>query len=169
MLSQNKFERFFDKILNLLFYLSGSIVAFIAISVCYNVFMRYFFKSPPLWVVQATEYSLLWIVFLSASFLLREKGHISIDIMYSRLKGKKKEVVDFAIYLICVFFMGIFTFFSLMYFLECLSSNVTDVRTYTVKKWVLFLVVPLGAFFLTIQFLRFLVEKIKKLWSGTTR
>ncbi len=159
----------FDRILNFFFYFSCAIVAFIAISVCYNVFMRYFLKSPPLWVVQATEYSLLWIVFLSASYLLREGGHISIDLIYGSLKGKKKVIVDLLINFLCSFFMGILTLFSSFYFFECLSLKVTDVRTYTVPKWILFSVIPFGSFFLTVQFLRLFFKEVKSLWSGTIR
>jgi|YelNatPaOPRAMG01_1025707.scaffolds.fasta_scaffold03112_15 TRAP-type C4-dicarboxylate transport system permease small subunit len=160
-------KSFFDRILNLFFYFSGIIIAFLVISVCYNVFMRYFLKSPPLWVVQGTEYSLLWIVFLSTSYVLREKGHVSIDILYSKIGGRKKLIIDILIYTLCSFFMAVLTIFSFKYFVECLFTRVKDVRTYTVPKWLVFSIVPFGSFFLTLQFLRLFVGEIKKLWNGT--
>lgn len=159
-------KRFFDKILDFFFYVSGVVIALLVVSVCYNVFMRYFLKSPPLWVVQGSEYALLWLVFMSTAYLLKEKGHVSIDILYSNLKGRKKIIVDILIYTLCSFFMGVLTVFSVVYFFECISSNVTDVRTYTVPKWAVFSVVPFGSFLLTVQFLRFLIKELKKLWNG---
>lgn len=165
MLPEKKYS-LLDRVLNLLFYSSALLIVFLVVCVCYTVFMRYFMKSPPLWTVQATEYALLWIVFLATSYVLREKGHISIDIVYSRFTGRKKKVSDILIYAICSFFMSLVTIFSLAYLFECISSGVTDVRTYTVPKSIVFSVVPLGSFFLTLQFFRMLLKELKDLWNG---
>jgi TRAP-type C4-dicarboxylate transport system permease small subunit len=44
--------------------------------------------------MQTTEYALLWIVFLGTTWLLREKGHITTDVIYTHLNEKTKRYLD---------------------------------------------------------------------------
>ena len=73
----------FDRILDLLAALAGLILVFIVTAVCYTIGMRYLFTRTTIWITQTTEYALLWIVFLATTWLLREGGHITTDIVYT--------------------------------------------------------------------------------------
>ena len=62
--------------------------------VCYTIGMRYLFTRTTIWITQTTEYALLWIVFLSTAWLLRQGGHITTDIIYMHLQEKTKRTLD---------------------------------------------------------------------------
>lgn len=153
----------FDKVVDWMLYLSGAIIAFVTIAVCYSVVMRYFFKQPPIWVVQTCEYSLLWLVFLGTTWLLREKGHVAVDIIYSRLDKKKRAWVNcftfFGAMLVCLI-AGIIGF---DYTLECIQKNVMDVRAVRVPKYIVFLIIPVGMSFLSLQLFRMWWSEFGKL------
>jgi len=89
-----RFWRFFDRVTDLMAILAGVIMAFITAAICYGVVMRYFLMSPSIWVVQTCEYALLWMVFLGTTWLLREKGHVGVDIIYSHLKDKRRSCLN---------------------------------------------------------------------------
>ncbi len=51
----------------------------------YTVFMRYVFWSPPVWGDLMTVLSNIWLVFIALALTVREKEHIALDLLYSRL------------------------------------------------------------------------------------
>ncbi|MGI9410448.1 MAG: TRAP transporter small permease [Hyphomicrobiaceae bacterium] len=51
----------------------------------YTVFMRYVFWAPPVWGDLMTVLSNIWLVFMALALTVREKEHIALDLLYSRL------------------------------------------------------------------------------------
>ena len=51
----------------------------------YTVFMRYVFENPPVWGDLMTLFSNIWLVFIALSLTVREKEHIALNLLYSRL------------------------------------------------------------------------------------
>lgn len=104
--------------------------------------------------MQTTEYALLWIVFLATTWLLREGGHITTDIIYSHLSNKTRVYLDAVMFIIGGVACGVMLYFSITYMYECITCNVTDVRAVTVPKSGVFAIIPVGSCLLTIQFFR---------------
>lgn len=134
--------------------LAGAILLFITAAVCYTIGMRYLFTQTTIWIIPITEYALLWIVFLSTTWLLREGGHVITEILYAHLSGKMKRVLDVIMFLIGGLACGLMVIFGIQHMHECLLNRVTDVRAIVVPKAVVFMVVPIGSLFLTVQFFR---------------
>ena len=97
--SEKGFWKFFDKLTDVMVALAGAILLFICAAVCYTIGMRFLFTKTTIWIIPITEYALLWIVFLGTTWLLREKGHITTDILYTHLNKKAKRTLD------CIMFM----------------------------------------------------------------
>jgi len=144
----------FDRTVDGMAIAAGAILLFINAAICYAITMRYFFSNPPIWVAQTTEYALLWIVFLSTTWLLRERGHVRVDIIYTRLTKGTRRMLDAVMYSIAGAACAVVFLFSVLYTQDCYVNCVTDVRAVTVPKWSVFLVIPVGAFFLTVQLFR---------------
>jgi len=51
----------------------------------YTVVMRYVFSDPPVWGDLLTVMSNIWLVFLALALTVREREHIALDLIYSRL------------------------------------------------------------------------------------
>ena len=66
---------------NALAALGTGILVFITLAVCAEVLLRYGFNSPIAWVVEISEYALLWMTFLGSSWVLRNGGHVRVDIL----------------------------------------------------------------------------------------
>ena len=158
-----RFWTWFDRTIDGMAVLDGGVLVFISIAVCYSVVMRYFFRSPSIWVAQATEYGLLWMVFLATAWLLREKGHVSVDIVYGLLGDRVKARVDLVMYTLGGIACSVIFFFSLIYTLECITRGVNDVRAVTVPKSFVFVIIPFGMLFLCIQFFRIVWDRYHRL------
>ena len=58
---------FFDRLVSLFWALAVILIALNMLMVCTLVFMRYVLKNAPAWVIEVTEYSLLYITFLGTT------------------------------------------------------------------------------------------------------
>lgn len=148
-----QFWRIFDRLLELMVMLVG-ILVFITAAVCYAIGMRFFFTKTTIWIMQATEYGLLWMVFLSTTWLLREKGHIISDVLVSHLSEKNRRYIDCIMFVVGGLACTVLAVFGTIYIYDCIVKGVTDVRAITVPKSPIFVIIPIGSILLTIQFFR---------------
>ena len=153
-MTRPSFWPIFDRLLDLLAALAGLILVAIVAAVCYTIGLRYLFTQTTIWITQTTEYALLWIVFLSTAWLLREGGHITTDIIYAYLPEKTRRFLDGIMFAVGGLTCALLAILGWIHFWDCLSHQVTDVRAVTVPKAAVFFVIPLGSLLLTIQFMR---------------
>ncbi|MBP1733239.1 MAG: hypothetical protein H6Q55_3668 [Deltaproteobacteria bacterium] len=148
------FWKGFDKLSDVMAGLAGVILVFICTAMCYTIGMRFLFRKTTIWITQTTEYALLWIVFLGTTWLLREGGHITTDIIYSHLPDKARRRLDIVMFVAGAIACMTMVYFGIDHVRECIERNVTDVRAVTLPKWPIFIIIPIGSALLTIQFLR---------------
>jgi C4-dicarboxylate transporter DctQ subunit len=156
----SQFWRVFDRTLDTMAALAGIILVFICAAVCYTIGMRFFFTKTTIWLMQTTEYALLWIVFLATTWLLREGGHIATDIIYAGLNDKTKRYFDVVFFVCSAVACAICLYYGSIYTYNCVANSVTDVRGVTVPKAAIFVIIPIGFLMLTIQFLRMVWNRI---------
>jgi len=159
------FWLYFDRLIDVMVFLSGLTMAFITAAICYEVVMRYFFLSPSVWVVQTCEYGLLWIVFLGTTWLLREKGHVTVDIIYSRLRDESRSFLNALTFSLAGIACSLVALFGTLYTWESIVSGINDVRAVTVPKYAVFVIIPVGSLLLAIQFFRMVWSEFSKIKS----
>lgn len=60
----------------------------------YSVVMRYVFEDPPVWGDLLTVLSNIWLVFFALALTVRDKDHIALDLIYTRLPLKYAFLVQ---------------------------------------------------------------------------
>jgi TRAP-type C4-dicarboxylate transport system permease small subunit len=163
---RKRFWKFFDRLSDAMAALAGVILIFITAAVCYTIGMRYLFTKTTIWLMQTTEYALLWIVFLATTYLLREKGHITTDVIYTHLNEKTKRTLDCIMFVIGGIACGVMVYFGIDYTRECIIRGITDVRAVTIPKWIIFIIIPIGSILLTIQFFRMAWSRFVDMRTG---
>lgn len=151
---RKRFWKSFDLLADVMAALAGAILIFMTAAVCYTIGMRFLFTKTTIWIIPATEYALLWVVFLATTWLLRERGHITTDLVYTHLNEKTKRSLDFTIYVIGGLTCAAMVFLGILHVSQCLAGRVTDVRAITVPKAAVFIIIPAGSILLTVQFFR---------------
>ena len=155
-------RNFFDLILDSMAFLAGIILLAIILIVAYSVSLRYLQFKPPIWVLQYTEYGLLWITFLGAAWLLRIDGHIRIDTLISKLPERiqsKMEIVNDI--LGCIVTLTIFIF-GCLHTLDLFQRGILEVKATNVHKYLIFWIIPFGSLILLLQFIRDTYKKIRQ-------
>ncbi len=70
------------------------LLAFAAIAFSfYTVIMRYVFKAAPGWGEEVIIYMIVWAVFLSASTLAEERGHVAATLLVERFPLKTRRIL----------------------------------------------------------------------------
>jgi len=59
----------------------------------YTVIMRYVFKAAPGWGEEVIIYMIVWAVFLSASTLAEERGHVAATLLVERFPLKARRIL----------------------------------------------------------------------------
>jgi TRAP-type C4-dicarboxylate transport system permease small subunit len=156
----------FDRFEAFLAFLAGILLSSMLLLICYAVLMRYFFLSPPGWIIEVTEDILLYITFLGAAWLLKERGHVSVDLIYERLNPKTKIVLDIIISIMGVIICLIMTWYSAASTWDHFQRGAVVVETLKMPKAILLGVIPIGFFTLSIEFIKQTHEYMRCLTSG---
>lgn len=72
----------------------------------YTVIMRYVFLNPPIWGDLLTVLSNIWLVFFALALTVRDKDHIALDLIYTRLPLKAAFFVG-QFWTAVIFFLGL--------------------------------------------------------------
>ncbi len=149
-----KIGRILDKIIESFSFLAGVILAFILLSVCLEVLMRYFLNRPLQWVVELTEYALLFITFLGTAWLLKREGHIKVDVFLTLFSPKTQAGLKIFSSLI-----GIIVSFSLVWYgfevsWEHFKDGIYNITVLEFPKAPLLAIIPIGSLILLFQFIR---------------
>jgi len=161
-----RFWKFFDKLSDVMAALAGVLLVLISAAMCYTIFMRFLFRQTTIWITPMSEYALLWIVFLGTTWLLREGGHITTDVIYIHLDEKAKRYLDLMMSVVGGLACALLLYLGIVHLSDCILHGVTDVRALTVPKSVVFIVIPIGSLFLTIQFFRTAWSKLGEIRTG---
>lgn len=144
----------FDRLLQLAALCSGILIVFLMLSVCWEVVMRYFFNSPTIWVVELASYSVLWITFLGAPWILKEKGHVKMDLLLEALSWENRRLFNL---ITSLFAAGICLLVGYYGTVSTIDLYQTGFKTQTVlmlPKWPLVSVIPLGMFLTALELCR---------------
>ena len=144
----------FDYLLDAMAYMAGILIFVITFLVCGSAVIRYIGFRPPIWVLQYTEYGLLWFTFLGAAWLLRHKGHIKIDTLTSRLSPKTQKKIQLVNDVLGFVISMVIFIFGSMHSVELVQRAIMEVKGVTVPKAPFFMIIPIGGFVLAIQFMR---------------
>lgn len=144
----------FDKIIYLFACLSICLLIFAWLSVCSEIVFRYFLNHPLVWVVEISEYVLLYITFLGGAWLLRNEGHVSIDFLATFLSPKNQALLSFITSL-----LGAISCLALFWYAgqstwDHFSRNAYDLKYLKVPFVVILAPIPIGSFMLSIQFMK---------------
>lgn len=161
----SRINRIFNVSLDIGLWVSNFLVFLIAIFMFVDVVFRYLFNRSIGPVVDLTTLFLVYVPFLGGGWLLRENGHVNINLITIRLTPKAKAFLT-----VITSIFGIVISLILLWYGAAVTYNLweRDVRTIEVLAtplWIYALAIPLGSVPLALQFIRKTWENWTKLWS----
>ncbi len=145
---------FFDFVLAAFAFLSGAILAFLMFAVCWDVIARAVAGKPLEWVLEYTEYGLLYMCFLSTAWVLKNDRHVVSDLLLVALSRKAQAIFNAITSLIGGVVCLILTYVGWGVAWDKYVTGAYEPTTMQPPDFPLYLVIPVGFLLLTIQFAR---------------
>lgn len=139
--------------------LAGAGLVWLMVSVIVSVAMRNLGMQPFAWLFTSAEYSLLYLTMLGAPWLVREKGHVHIELVTAALPEGLRQVVSRFVALLCVLVCVILAWKGVELCLRNLERNDFDVRAYFYPRWMLTISFPIAFGFMAVEFARFVLGR----------
>ncbi len=152
----------FDRLLDLFAILAGIVISFITISVCAGILSRYFLNRPISWVMEISEYGLLYMTFLVAAWVLRHEQHVSVDLVYNRLSRRNQSIASIFTSIVAGIVFLLITFYGFK-----VTKHQFDTKYFTptileAPKFAITLVIPVGTSLLFIQIMRKIYRHVQE-------
>lgn len=123
-----------------------------------QIIMRYIFDNPLTWSEEIARLSLFWMAFLGATMAVRDKAHLSVDLLTHKIPPKPAKVLAVVVNILILVFLGVLFYSGLNYVkmnlaIKSLVTGVSKGRVYTV--------IPLSALWMAVYQVRNLVYTLK--------
>jgi len=114
----------------------------LVVVVCLDVAARTFklFATP--WALDVSEYLLYAITFLGAPWVLREEGHISIELVVERLRPRARAVARVAADTLGALVCAVLVYYAGRAFWRSYSANNLVYETFVFPEWYLYCLAP---------------------------
>ena len=144
----------FDGTIGTLAILAAILIVFIMLAVSADVIMRYFLNRPTVWLIEISEYCLLFITFMSAGWVLKREGHVKMDLMLNRLSSRRRTLLN-----TITSITGTITCLAIVWFGAVVTWEFYQIGYFThselkLPKFIFLLIITIGMFFLSIQFIK---------------
>lgn len=147
--------RLFDRVVTFCAVLAGLLLVGQMLAVCADVASRFAFNFPLRSVNALTEWSLVYIAFLGAAWLQREKGHVSVDMLILALpRGAARALVILGLVLGLVVTAVIAVFAVRVTAIKFLENEYDFFKLAWMPIWVIYAVIPFGAALWFVQLCR---------------
>ena len=144
----------FDRILDFFFFIATVILALVALMMLADIFLRTFFSAPIIGTIEISGYALLYITFFGAAWLLRDEGHVVVDLVINQMNIRVKRILNIISSIAGSMMCFILTWSSANATWYAFSTNYHGVAELETPLYVVIIAIPIGLFLLAIQFIR---------------
>jgi TRAP-type C4-dicarboxylate transport system permease small subunit len=96
--AEKVWTRVFDKVLDLTVWIPGAIIVLIMLMTVYEVVSRKLFGAPTSWALDLSTLGLLVSSLLPTAFVLKRKGHVSVELVSAKLSSKSRSLLNIITY-----------------------------------------------------------------------
>jgi C4-dicarboxylate transporter DctQ subunit len=151
----NMIGRLYLRVLYAMAGIAGAMLIWLMISVVTSVVMRNLGLQPFAWLFTSSEYAILYMTMLGAPWLVREKGHVHIELVTAVLPAPTRRIVSRSVAAACVAVCALLAWKGGELMLTNIAQNDLDVRAYYFPKWILTAAFPISFGLMAIEFGRY--------------
>ena len=74
--------------------LAGFLLLFVTLSIFVDVFLRYVFSRPSIWITEVSTYLFLYIIYLATAYTLQQGTHIKVTFLLDPLPPRARRIVN---------------------------------------------------------------------------
>ncbi len=156
------FDRHLASLENVAVTLAGVAVVVMILSVSYGVIGRKVFGLATAWTLEISEYSLLFVTFLAAPWVLRLHGHVNVDIVIALLNENWHRRFRVATYSVAAVAAVVLFYFAFETTLSDYSRDVVLRKVLEIPQWMIVGVIPVGSLLLSLRLICQVLTEISR-------
>ncbi len=149
-------SRYWCWLVNALAVLAGVLIVAMMATIFLDVVLRNLGFQSSAHFFSFTEYALLLIPCMGAPWLVREKGHIYVEILLMQLRSATRQRMLVLIGLLCIVVCLVLAWYGFEVTLRNFRLDDKDVRSFDAPRWMIVGWIPLSFLMMAIEFARFL-------------
>ncbi len=135
-------------------HLLGDIVnAALFLIVTYAVIARYIFNNPPIWAEEICCYLFIFAVFMPLGGILKGDHNIALDLVIKKVSPEKRHWIEIINAFVGLFFCLILAWYAVRYTIFQYRFNFQSSTLLAVPLWIPYMIVPVGMFLISLQYL----------------
>jgi C4-dicarboxylate transporter DctQ subunit len=158
-----KLKRILDVIVEAFVWMSAVLIALMVFFVAIEVFLRSALNRPQAWVLEFSEYGLLFVTFLVAPFLVKTEKNITVDMVINLLNQRTRSWLSVVQYVIICLVAFVFVYFGSTVTLDLYQRGIYNPTIIQVPLAYVLFIIPVGGLFILIQALIGLHESIRSI------
>ena len=144
-----------DRFLDVSLLISATAVVLASLLTLSDIASRQFFASAQGWAIEISEYCLLYVAFFGAAWLLREDGHVKVEVVVEVLSARHQALLGVVTSVVGVLVTGVLAYFATTTtIMEYLAGTKMYESPLKPPLYPLLIPIPVGAASLCIQFMR---------------
>ena len=121
-------------------------------SAFYGVIMRYLFRAPPYWTEEVCLYMIIWAVFISASSLAEERGHVAATLLVERFPVQVRRILAVFNGIVCMGFCAIIGWYGFQIVWQTYACDQRSSTAVRFPLWIAYLSVAAGCLLVGIRY-----------------
>ena len=159
-------RRSYDGFITGLAYLAAVILGLTFVGIVADVCIREFLKiQAPDYTSALSEYAMLVVTMAAAPWLVREKGHVSVESLNLVLGAGTRRILEKIVYLACIMVSLAIAYYGARLAFQTGMRGEMDIRSIILPRWFLFGVLAAGFLLCAIEFSRYLLGR-ESMYSG---
>ena len=143
-----------DLLIDALAIVAGALLCALVAVILVDVVARYLRWFSLAWGLEASEYMLYAITFLGAPWVLRERGHIAIELVVERLSGRARRVAARAVHVLGALVCSVLFVFACVVLWRSYQSGTMVHKSFVFPEWLVYAGMPPVFLLLVIIYLR---------------
>ncbi len=160
------FFRYIDRLSELSGYISGVLILFSMLTVCYGVLLRYVLGISTVWQLELSTYFLMFAAFVGGAYGLKHGDHVGINLFVERLPEKAQLYVRLLASVLGFLFIVAVALIAYTLWWETTESGRTSGTAWNVPLTYPYLIVPLGMTLIALQYLVIAGDILRQIISG---
>lgn len=134
--------------------------------ILYEITARYLFNSPTIWAHETSQMIYGAYVILLGGYVMKQGGHVSVDIFYQRFKPRTRAVINLFTWPLFFCFCGVLFLKGLVISWDSIKIWETAPTSFGHPVYLVKIILPIGALLLLLQGLARYIQEIKLAFSA---
>ena len=115
---------------------SGWALFLVGFTICYEVLMRYVFRSPTSWVSEVSLLTQVFVVFFAAAYVMKHREMVTIELLFKRTDTPWRKVSETFAILMLFCFTAPAIYFGFEIWMRAIESGHTTDTILRIPKWI---------------------------------